>query len=287
MQIKKAVIAVAGFGTRFLPATKAVPKELFPIINTPILEILVKELSEAGIEQICMIISRGKESILRHFDRNVEVELNLKNKNKVLFDLVTNQDKYAKISYMIQKEPLGFADAVSLSRGFVGDDAFVLCVGDEVFFGEKSLTMQLIECYEEYGISCVALSEVSPKETKLYGIADIDYESNTLSLKGFVEKPMQNPPSLFANIGRYVMTPEIFECIECFRGACEEINFIDCLNKLSKIRGLNGIVGDGVRFDTGSKLGFIKANIFASLKDEELKKDIINFMREVVKSDEV
>ena len=287
MQIKKAVIAVAGFGTRFLPATKAVPKELFPIINIPILEILVKELSEAGIEQICMIISRGKESILKHFDRNVEVELNLKNKNKTLFDLATSQSKYAKINYMIQKEPLGFADAVSLSKDFVGNEPFVLCVGDEVFFGEKSLTTQLIECYERCGTPSIALCEVSPKETKLYGIADVDLESNVLSIKGLVEKPKQNPPSLFANIGKYIMTPEIFDCIERFRGTSEEINFIDCLNELSKIRGLNGVVGDGVRFDTGSKLGFVKANIYASLKDKDLKNDIKDFMKEIVKLDEV
>lgn len=284
MQIKKAVIAVAGYGTRFLPATKAIPKELLPVINIPILEMLVRELSEAGISEILMIISRGKESIIKHFDRNFEMECVLnKNKKDEYYKLITQQLDYACIQYVFQKEALGFADAVSYSKRFVGKDDFVLCVGDEVFFGnQKSLTTQLIECYYAYNTPCIALSEVPVKETHLYGIIDGCRDNQIVEVNRLVEKPVNNPPSNLANIGRYVMSCEIFDIIEKFKDSDNEINFIDCLNMLLETRRLTGIIADGTRFDTGSRSGYVKANIFAGLHDKELKDDILQFIKGVL-----
>ena len=287
MQVKKAVIAVAGFGTRFLPASKAVPKELFPIINVPILEILVKELSEAGIEEILVVSRKGKEAIQRHFDRNVEVEQLLQDKQEY-YELATRQTNLAKISFVLQEKPLGFADAVYYAKDFVKDDVFILCVGDEVFFSnQKSLTTQLIESYDKYNTPCIALYEVPLKETSLYGIAKGDVKGSRVELTNIVEKPKENPPSRLANIGRYVMTPKLFGIIENLRLQNEEVDFAKCLAELIHLGELTGVIAQGVRFDTGNRLGFVKANIYASLKDNSLKEDIIQFLKEMIMLNEL
>lgn len=278
MKITKAVIAVAGYGTRFLPATKAVPKELFPIVNVPILELLVKELSNAGIKDILIVINKNKESIKKNFTKNQILE-NLISNDSLLLALAQTYKTYAKIHYAYQKKPNGFADAVSYARKFVGDDDFILCVGDEVFYGEKTLTEQLIECYEKYLTPCMAVFPVLEKESSLYGMVSFTKSEDCLKVNQIIEKPKVNPPSNLANIGRYVLPPTIFDVIDSMYVKGCETNFVECLNYLLNERELIAVNAQGYRFDTGNKVGFIKANIYASLQDENIKDEILEFIK--------
>lgn len=287
MNIKKAVIPVAGLGTRFLPATKAVPKELFPIVDTPILERLINELSQAGIEDVLLIISRDKASIINHFSPNKELENLLKNDGK--FDLLNKAErtsKYLNISYKIQLEPKGFADAIYMAKDFVGDEPFVLCVGDEMFYGyNESAIQQLLDIYNKYGKSVIALAGVDIKDTCKYGVIEPMYSNNEIhTVKGIIEKPKDNPPSNLVSIGKYLLTNEIFEIIKQTPLDGKEVNFSHCLTTLAKIQGLNGLEVKGVRYDTGDKVGFVKANVEFALRDENLHDEIVKYLKGLVKS---
>lgn len=287
MSIKKAVIPVAGLGTRFLPATKAVPKELFPIVDTPILERLISELSKAGIEEVLLIISREKGSVINHFTPNKELENTLKQDNKIeLLQKAEATSKYVNITYKVQLEPKGFADAIYMAKDFVGDEPFILCVGDEMFYGYKnSAVEQLINVYNKYGKSVVALAGVEIKDTCKYGVIDpISSEDRVHFVKRIVEKPKINPPSNLVSIGKYLLTSEIFSIIKDTPIDGKEVNFSHCLTTLAKSYGLTGLEVEGVRYDTGDKVGFVKANVEFALRDGSLHDEMVEYLKGLVKS---
>lgn len=287
MKIKKAVIPVAGLGTRFLPATKAIPKELFPIVDTPILERLIKELSNAGIEEVLLIISREKDCVIKHFSPNKELENLLKQSGKFeLLEKAQAANKYLNLTYKIQLEPKGFADAIYMAKDFVGDEPFILCVGDEMFYGyEDSAVEQLIKLYNENGKSVIALASVDYKDTSKYGVIDpITSNGRVHSIRGIVEKPKNNPPSNLVSIGKYLLCSKVFDIIEKTPIDGNEVNFSECLSTLANIDGLNGLELNGVRYDTGDKIGFVKANLEFALRDEKLHNEIVEYLKGLVKS---
>ena len=289
IQVKKAVLPVAGLGTRFLTASKVVPKELFPIVDKPILEIIIDELIDAGIEKLLLIIRRGKEIISQHFDINFELEQNLKNAKKLDFlKKIESTNISDKIIFQKQSEPLGFADAIFLAKNFVGGEPFVLCTGDELVVNDgKSGIKQLIEVFNEKDTTIVGLSKTPLEELCNYGIVEYECLGKILKVKNIIEKPKDNPPSDLSLNGKYVVKSEIFDFIESRKEQSEgkEVLFTDCLLDLAKQNKMFGYVMDGKRYDTGDKFGFIKANIEFGLKDkvvgDKLRKYLKGFINEL------
>lgn len=289
IQVKKAVLPVAGLGTRFLTASKVVPKELFPIVDKPILEIIIDELIDAGIEKLLLIIRRGKEIISQHFDINFELEQNLKSAKKLDFlKKIESTNISDKIIFQKQSEPLGFADAIFLAKNFVGGEPFVLCTGDELVVNDgKSAIKQLIEAFNKKDSTIVGLSKAPLEELCNYGIVEYESLGKILKIKNIIEKPKDNPPSDLSLNGKYVVKSEIFDAIEFRKQQSEgkEVLFTDCLLDLAKRNKMFGYVVDGKRYDTGDKFGFIKANIEFGLKDkivgEKLRKYLKGFINEL------
>lgn len=283
IQVKKAVLPVAGLGTRFLTASKVVPKELFPIVDKPILEIIIEELIDAGIEKLLLIIRRGKEIISQHFDINFELEQNLRNAKKIDFLKKIESTNIAdKIVFQKQSEPLGFADAISLANNFVCGEPFVLCTGDELVINDKkSCIKQLIDIFEEKNSTIVGLSQTPLDELCNYGVVDFEKWGNVVKIKNIVEKPKGNPPSNLALNGKYVVKSEIFNFINSckLKSAGKEVLFTDCLFELAKQNKMYGYVVDGQRYDTGDKFGFIKANIEFGLKDKIVGEKLKRYLK--------
>lgn len=285
MNIKKAVIPVAGFGTRFLSASKVVPKELFPVVDRPIIEIIVNELIECGIDEILLIIREGKESIINHFGINAKVEDYLANYGK--YDILKNVKKtnlIDKIKVVMQKEPLGFANAISYAKDFVANQPFVLCTGDELILNETcSSVNQLINAYYNVNKSVIGLSFTESCELSNYGIVECEKNDIFFNIKDIVEKPINNPPSNYAINGKYIMQSDIFEIIDRHsKIKNSEILFTDCLLEQAKTGSVVGYEIEGVRCDTGDKFGFIKANIEYGLRCKTVSDKLKKYLKEVV-----
>ncbi|MGN1227370.1 MAG: UTP--glucose-1-phosphate uridylyltransferase [Christensenellales bacterium] len=285
MKIKKAVLPVAGLGTRFLSASKVVPKELFPIVDRPILEIIIDELIEAGIEKILLIIRRGKEIISQHFDINYELEENLKlNEKYEMLDKISKSNLASKITIIKQSQPLGFADAILLSKDFVNDEPFILCTGDELVVNNKfNCIKQLIDAYSNINKSIIGVSYTEDEQLCNYGIIKGVREKDYFNIIDIVEKPIFNAPSNFAINGKYLMEAKIFDIIE--KQAKElkrEVLFTDCLVELAKEGNVVGYELKGKRYDTGDKFGFIKANIEYGLENEKVKDKLKKYLRSLV-----
>lgn len=285
MKIRKAVLPVAGLGTRFLPATKVVPKELFPIIDKPIIEIIIEELIEAGIESFLLIIRRGKEIISQHFDINFELEANLIETNKIDFLKKIQKTNLANmITLQKQSQPLGFANAIMQAKNFVHNEPFILCTGDELIQNNAvSSIQQLIECYNKFNKSIVGVSYCSDEELKEYGVIDCDKMDGFLNINNIIEKPQSNAPSNFAINGKYLMQSDVFNCLEklIVSENQKELLFTDCLLELAKKNSLIGLEIQGKRFDTGNKLGYIKANIEYALRDDSIGCKLRKYLKEL------
>lgn len=284
MRVRKAVIPVAGFGTRFLTASKVVPKELFPIVDTPILEILVDECINAGIEEIMLVIRDGKEIAVKHFEVNEELEKNLlDNKKQALYDILQKSNLMDKIKVAKQEKPLGFPDAIYTAKEFVGREPFILCTGDELVLNNKNSSIkQLIDAYNETGKSIVGVSYTPDEELCNYGIIKYENEGKYLKILDFVEKPKTNAPSNFASNGKYLMNPKIFDIIEeKQRVATSEVMIPDCLIELSKMGDLLGVEIEGIRCDTGNKFGFVKANIDFGLENPEIREKLKEYIKQL------
>jgi UTP--glucose-1-phosphate uridylyltransferase len=282
--VRKAVIPAAGLGTRFLPATKAVPKELLPIVDTPTIQYIVAEAVAAGVRDVVLVTARGKESLVDHFDIAAELEARLEASGKT--ELKKQMREIAGMANIItvrQQEPLGLGHAVLCARDVVGDEPFVVLLGDDVIDAAVPGAKQLADCYERHGLGTVALMEVLPEETSLYGIAaGSPVDGRTMRIERVVEKPKKDPPSNLAVIGRYVLPPRIFDILENIpTGVGGEIQLTDGLAVLAREEGLLGYRFEGERYDAGDRFGYLKANIMYALKRPELARPLRELMRQL------
>lgn len=278
-KVRKAIIPAAGLGTRFLPATKAMPKEMLPIVDKPTIQYIVEEAIESGIEDIIIVTGKGKRAIEDHFDHAFELEQNLFEKGKFdLLEKVKQSSKLADIHYIRQKEPKGLGHAVNCAKKFIGDEPFAVLLGDDIVQAEKPCLKQLIERYEETTASIIGVQQVPEDQTHRYGIIDpISNFNNLYGVKNFVEKPAQGTaPSNLAIMGRYILTPEIFNYLEKQEtGAGGEIQLTDAIQQLNKFQRVFAYDFEGTRYDVGEKLGFIMTTIEFALKDQEISKQLL------------
>lgn len=287
MKIKKAVIPAAGLGTRFLPATKALPKEMLPVIDIPTLQLVIEEAVDSGIEDILIIIGRNKESIVNYFDRNVELENHLINKNKLdELQRLKKLEDLANIFYVRQNTPKGLGHAISLSESFVGNEPFCVLLGDDIVVSKTPVIKQMIKTYEKYGSTVLGVQEVEKKDIDKYGIVDgIKIYDRVYKVNSLVEKPkIENAPSNIGILGRYIITPEIFEILKNLKpGVGNEIQLTDGLLKLIEKEDVYAHVFEGTRYDMGSKMGYIKATIDRALSSEEFRDETLEYIQNIVK----
>ncbi|PZO86762.1 MAG: UTP--glucose-1-phosphate uridylyltransferase [Micavibrio aeruginosavorus] len=273
--VRKAVFPVAGLGTRFLPATKVMPKEMLPLGDRPLIQHAVEEARDAGIEEFIFITGRKKEMLEEHFDYQPELMETLESRGKKsLLDLVLKSEMPANSLFTTrQAKPLGLGHAIWCAKKLVGDEPFAILLPDDVVLAEKGCMAQMIETYNEVGGNLVGVMDVPREETSKYGILDINHDDGKLvSIKGLVEKPEpQSAPSTLSIIGRYILQPEVFDYLSSFeRGAGNEIQLTDSMAKLIGQQPFHGLRYDGTRFDCGSRLGFIEANVAYGLADKEI-----------------
>ena len=286
--IKKAVIPAAGFGTRFLPATKAQAKEMLTVVDKPTIQYVIEEAVEAGIEQILIVTGKNKQSIENHFDRSFEIETELLKKGKTaVYDEMVKISNMAEIFYVRQKELNGLGDAIRYAKHFVNDEPFVVLLGDTIVSGKKCCTKELIETYEKYYKAVIGVEEVKKENVHLYGIIDGDkVEDNTYKINSLVEKPsVEEAPSNLAIAGRYLLTPNIFEYLEKIKpGKNGEYQLTDALKLLCDDKGLIAKKYNGKRYDIGNKLGYLITTIELAVKRKDLGDDFKNYLKDFVKN---
>jgi UTP--glucose-1-phosphate uridylyltransferase len=282
--IRKAVIPVAGLGTRFLPATKAVPKELLPIVDVPAIQVVIEEAIASGIEEVVLVTGRGKGAIMDHFDHSYELEDTLRRRGQLdLIERIERVSEMVRAVSVRQKAPLGLGHAVLCARSVIGDEPFVVLLPDDLIDAPTPGTRQLLQRYEQYGAGCVALLRVPPADVSMYGIIHGEaMDTRTHRIFTLVEKPEPEvAPSNLAIIGRYVLPPAIFDILADTKpGKGGEIQLTDALQILARDQGLIGYEFEGVRHDIGDKLGFLKANIAYALKHPEFGDKLRGYMRD-------
>ncbi|MDK9877465.1 MAG: UTP--glucose-1-phosphate uridylyltransferase GalU [Staphylococcus equorum] len=283
MQIKKAIIPAAGLGTRFLPATKAMPKEMLPILDKPTIQYIVEEAARAGIEDIIIVTGKHKRAIEDHFDSQKELESTLYEKGKLeLLDRVQYSTDLANIFYIRQKEQKGLGDAIYTAKQFIGNEPFAVLLGDDIVESENPAIKQLMEQYETTGKSVIGVQTVPDSETHRYGIIAPKSQSGSLyEVNRFVEKPEKGTaPSNLAIMGRYILSPKIFDYLETqTEGSSGEIQLTDAIERLNKNDKVYAFDFEGQRYDVGEKTGFVKTTIEYALKDEEMRNEIIHYLK--------
>ena len=283
-KIRKAIIPAAGLGTRFLPATKAQPKEMLPIVDKPTIQYIIEEAVASGIEEILIITGRNKKCIEDHFDKSVELEMELEKNNKnELLELVQDISEMVDIHYIRQKEPKGLGHAIRCAKTFVGNEPFAILLGDDIVYNdEKPCLKQLIECYDEYKTSILGVQTVDKENVSKYGIVDgILIEDRVCKVKGLVEKQsVDEAPSNTAILGRYIVTPKIFDILDNTKpGKGNEIQLTDALLELIKEEAMYAYNFEGKRYDVGDKLGFLEATVEYALRKPEIRDDFIKYLR--------
>lgn len=288
-KIKKAVIPAAGWGTRFLPATKAMPKEMLPIVDTPTIQYIVEEAVKAGIEDICVITSPHKKAVEDHFDRSRELEYTLEASGKA--DMAEEIRKIADLASLVsirQKEALGLGHAILCAKSFVGDEPFAVLLGDDVVYHpERPCIKQLVEVYETYGKSVLGVQTVSMDDIHKYGcVAGKQIGDRLYEVSGMVEKPKrEEAPSNVAVLGRYIITPEIFRHLEETKpGAGGEIQLTDALKTLAGEQGMFAYDFEGRRYDVGDRLGYLEATVEFALRREDLKDEFRAYLEQIIKA---
>ncbi|TYS59955.1 UTP--glucose-1-phosphate uridylyltransferase GalU [Sutcliffiella horikoshii] len=290
MTIKKVIIPAAGLGTRFLPATKAQPKEMLPIVDKPTIQYIVEEAVQSGIEDIIIVSGRGKRAIEDHFDKSYELEETLEKKEKYdILEEIKSIANLANIHYIRQKEPLGLGHAIWCARKFIGNDAFGVMLGDDIVKGDTPCLQQLINVYDQYGSSVVGIQSVPDADVSKYGIVspkEEKLEENVINVDGFVEKPkLAEAPSNYAIMGRYVLTPEIFDILEHTpKGSGGEIQLTDAINTLNSKQQVLAYQFGGIRYDVGDKFGFIKATVDFALDRDDLREEVIEYLKSLAHS---
>lgn len=274
MKITKAVIPAAGLGTRVLPATKAMPKEMFPIVDKPAIQYVVEEAVASGITDILIVTNRNKDAIENHFDRAPELEQNLFRTNKKeMLEEIVNISKLANIYFVRQKETLGLGHAISCARSFVGNEPFVVLYGDDVIIGEEPASAQLIRTYEEYGRAVLGVNKVSAEDISKYSSLKVEHiRDNIFNCTDMIEKPAPSEVlSLYSILGRCVLTTEIFEILDATKpGAGGEIQLTDAMKVLANTVGMIAVDFSGTRYDMGNKLGIMKACVEVALSHKEI-----------------
>jgi UTP--glucose-1-phosphate uridylyltransferase len=290
-KVRKAIIPAAGLGTRFLPATKAMPKEMLPIVDKPTIQYIVEEAVASGIEDIIIVTGKGKRAIEDHFDIAHELEQNLLEKGKLdILEKVRYATDLSDIHYIRQKEPRGLGHAVWCARNFIGDEPFAVLLGDDIVQSETPCLRQLMDIYEETHSSVIGVQTVPDNETHRYGIVEPSVQDGRrYQVQNFVEKPAQGTaPSNLAIMGRYILTPEIFMYLEQQEtGAGGEIQLTDAIQKLNQIQRVFAFDFEGKRYDVGEKIGFVKTTIEFALQDPTLKEELMNFMEELLNAQKV
>jgi UTP--glucose-1-phosphate uridylyltransferase len=290
-KVRKAIIPAAGLGTRFLPATKAMPKEMLPIVDKPTIQYIVEEAIASGIEDIIIVTGKGKRAIEDHFDYAHELEQNLMDKGKFeLLEKVRYSTNLADIHYIRQKEPKGLGHAVWCARNFIGDEPFAVLLGDDIVQSETPCLKQLINQYEETLSSVIGVQSVPDLDTHRYGIVEPSFQDGRrYQVENFVEKPAPGTaPSNLAIMGRYILTPEIFMFLDQQeKGAGGEIQLTDAIQKLNQIQRVFAYDFEGKRYDVGEKIGFVKTTVEFALKDESLRNDMISFLYEILEKEKV
>lgn len=286
-KVRKAVIPAAGLGTRFLPATKAMAKEMLPIVDKPTIQFIIEEAIESGIEEILIVTGRSKRSIEDHFDSNFELEQNLKSKEKWdLLKLVESTTKI-KLHFVRQSYPKGLGDAVLHAKSFVGNEPFIVLLGDDMMKDDVPLTKQLMDRHDKTELSVLATMRVPDKDTSKYGIVDpaVKLEEGLYEVNQFVEKPKaEEAPSNLAIIGRYLLNPEIFEMLEKQApGAGNEVQLTDAIEQLNKTQKVLAHEFKGTRYDVGDKFGFMTTSIEYGLEHEEVKDDLKKYLIQLSK----
>lgn len=290
MKIRKAIIPAAGLGTRVLPATKAIPKEMLPIVDKPALQYLVEELIESGIKEILIITGRNKQAIENHFDYSYELEQLLYKKNKKdVLNVVQNISKMVNLFYIRQKLPLGLGDAIMVAESFVGNEPFLILLGDDIIYtdknkGEVPVSKQLIDLYENNGAgNYIGVQEIEKDKTFKYGIINISNKinENLFEIDDFIEKPsIEKAPSNYAALGRYILEPSIFKFLKNEPLIEGEIQLTPAILKMYQSgEKLYAYKFEGVRYDTGDKFGLFKANIEFALRHDELKEKVVEYLK--------
>ncbi|MGH2672253.1 MAG: UTP--glucose-1-phosphate uridylyltransferase GalU [Actinomycetota bacterium] len=285
-KVRKAVIPAAGLGTRFLPATKAQPKEMLPLVDKPAIQYVIEEAVRAGITDILIITGRGKRSIEDHFDRSIELEHFLESRGK--FDelkQVREITDMASIHYIRQRDPLGLGHAVAVAEEHVGDEPFAVLLGDDIMTESNPLLAEMLRIHDRYGRSVLAAMEVSRDEVSLYGCIEPEFVEERLArVISVVEKPTpENAPSNLAAIGRYVLTPEVFDALRHLEpGVGGEVQLTDAINALAQEQAVYAYVFEGGRFDVGNKLDYVKATIEIAIDREDLGKDLKHWLADLV-----
>ncbi|HYO79659.1 MAG TPA: UTP--glucose-1-phosphate uridylyltransferase GalU [Thermoanaerobaculia bacterium] len=283
--LRTCVFPCAGFGTRFFPATKVIPKEMLPLVDKPILQYGIEEARDSGMDKLVIVTSKGKETILDHFDRTAELERSLRERGKD--ELLAEVDAVSRMVDLMavrQKEALGLGHAVLTARDAVGNEPFAVVLPDDVILAELPCLLQMRRVFEDTGRPVVALMQVSDEETARYGVVGGELVSDRRFLvKDMVEKPKSDPPSNYAIIGRYILTPEIFPHLQnTERGAGGEIQLTDALRALVQSGDFYGYVFEGTRYDAGEKLGYLKATVDYALRHPKLGREFREYLKETV-----
>ncbi|WP_226675651.1 UTP--glucose-1-phosphate uridylyltransferase GalU [Rossellomorea aquimaris] len=293
-KVRKAIIPAAGLGTRFLPATKAQPKEMLPIVDKPTIQYIIEEAVASGIEDIIIVTGRGKRAIEDHFDKSYELEETLAKKEKYdILEEVQGISKLANIHYIRQKEPLGLGHAISCASRFIGNEPFAVLLGDDIVHSpEKPCLKQLIDVYVRYNSSVIGVQEVPKQEVSKYGVISVnnhEMDNGVFHINDLVEKPkVEDAPSNYAIMGRYVLRPEIFEILEKQTpGAGNEIQLTDAIKKLNELQMVVGYEFEGVRHDVGDKFGFIRATLEFALEREDLRGQVMEYLEGLVVGERV
>jgi UTP--glucose-1-phosphate uridylyltransferase len=286
MKVRKAIIPAAGLGTRFLPATKAQPKEMLPIVDKPILQYIIEEAVASGIEEILIITGRNKQSIENHFDKSVELELELEAKGK--HDLLKEVRKISdmvNIHFIRQKEPKGLGHAIHCAKSFIGDEPFAVMLGDDIVENDKPCLQQMMEMYDQYKTTILGVQEIPKEEAHKYGIIEGKYiEDRIYKVKDLIEKPsVKEAPSNIAILGRYIINPAIFEILEHTQpGKGGEIQLTDALKELAQREAMYAYNFEGRRYDVGDKQGFLEATVEFALKRDDLREEFLNYLMKIV-----
>lgn len=289
-RVRKAVFPAAGLGTRFLPATKAQPKEMLPLVDKPLIQYGVEEAMHSGIQNIIIVTGRGKSSIEDHFDVSFELEQLLESKNKTeMLSMVRSISDMIDVSYIRQKEALGLGHAVLRAKDLVGNEPFAVVLSDDIIASETPCIRQLLDVYEFYGASVLALMEVPKDQISAYGVVDAELvsdngrENRLYRIRNMVEKPKAaDAPSNLAIIGRYILTPEIFQCVEAIEpGSGGEIQLTDALKHMLRNRPIYGLKFEGTRYDAGDKLGFLQATVEFALNRHDLGQQFREYLKTV------
>lgn len=288
MKVRKAIIPAAGLGTRFLPATKAQPKEMLPIVDKPTIQYIIEEAVESGIEEILIITGRNKRAIEDHFDKSIELEYQLEENNKTdLLNMVKNISNMVNIHYIRQKEPKGLGHAIRCAKTFVGKEPFAVMLGDDIVQNEVPCLKQLIDCFNEYKTSIIGVQSVPKEDVYKYGIVNgLHIEDRVYKVKDLVEKPnIEEAPSNIAILGRYIITPEIFNILDHTEpGKGGEIQLTDALKILISQEAMYAYNFEGRRYDVGDKLGFLQATVEFALQKEELQKPFMKYLINLLKT---